>query len=495
MATAMKGELLEEDAAGAAASDVEARVEGDAPHGHSAAAAAGGGTELEALRAAPAAAPAAPMPAAAAGHRPLAALHAPSSRVTSRTFWRCAALGCAAACVIFVVAVAGLAVAARAVRPEVWLSANPSSPAGYTYGGAAYQGSGSWVTNKAVLPSPRSDLCAVALSDVNAVYLLGGIDDAGAVLADAVLFDPIFERYNTSLPAMPSPLYRHACAGAYPYVWVAGGVATRDGAPTAAAAVYDVRAAGWVALPAMSVARSDAAAAAVGGRLYVFGGYGDGFDMTVTGSLAEVYDAAAGAWRAVAPMPTPRGDLQAVAFGDRIFVVGGWQYSAADPLGSFVAVVEAYSPASNSWARHANMLVPKGDFALAVYRGQLFAVGGEVWSGRVAPCDWDPAATCDVNQVPTHDLLSLLPDTPPASAAVYGGVNSPGGVAPLNLAPGVWVPRAPMPGARFRFAAAANDVAQAIFVFGGAMERVRVVDTVSAFYDTDHPHLFVHYIA
>jgi len=95
--------------------------------------------------------------------------------------------------------------------------------------------------------------------------------------------------------------------------------------------------------------------------------------------------------------------------------------------------------------------------------------------------------------VPTHDLLSLLPDTPPASRAVTGGVNSPGGVAPLNMAPGVWVPRSPMPGARFRFTAAANDVAQAIFVFGGAMERVRVVDTVTAFYDTEHPHLFVHY--
>ena len=56
--------------------------------------------------------------------------------------------------------------------------------------------------------------------------------------------------------------------------------------------VYDPQANAWTQLASMGTARRDHASAAVGGKLYVFGGNG------IRGRLstAEVYDPASGSW-------------------------------------------------------------------------------------------------------------------------------------------------------------------------------------------------------
>jgi hypothetical protein len=90
----------------------------------------------------------------------------------------------------FAIAVAGLVIAIASWRPEVVSLRTAASPAGYTYGGAVYQGSGAWVA-KASLPSPRSDLTATVVADV--IWLVGGASPNGTVLASVMTFDPIFE--------------------------------------------------------------------------------------------------------------------------------------------------------------------------------------------------------------------------------------------------------------------------------------------------------------
>ena len=59
-------------------------------------------------------------------------------------------------------------------------------------------------------------------------------------------------------------------------------------------------------------------AAAVGwhGKLYVLGGYVDGWNPT--GEVHE-YEPAGDRWRALAPMPTPRGALAAAVFDGKIY--------------------------------------------------------------------------------------------------------------------------------------------------------------------------------
>lgn len=60
------------------------------------------------------------------------------------------------------ISIAALVLAAQVLFPVVWLSLEPASPSGYYFGGATYQGSGTWINKvQSTLPSGRSDMPAV----------------------------------------------------------------------------------------------------------------------------------------------------------------------------------------------------------------------------------------------------------------------------------------------------------------------------------------------
>ena len=61
---------------------------------------------------------------------------------------------------------------------------------------------------------------------------------------------------------------------------------------------------------------------------------------TGTFGQVEVFDATAGRWSALAPMPTPRHGLAAIALEGRIHVVSG----GPQPGGSYSAAHEILSP-------------------------------------------------------------------------------------------------------------------------------------------------------
>ena len=74
--------------------------------------------------------------------------------------------------------------------------------------------------------------------------------------------------------------------------------------------VYDPQADAWTQLANMSNARRSHASAAVGGKLYVFGGFGAG---TVRLSTAEVYDPASDSWAQVSNLTSARNNMVAIA--------------------------------------------------------------------------------------------------------------------------------------------------------------------------------------
>jgi N-acetylneuraminic acid mutarotase len=92
----------------------------------------------------------------------------------------------------------------------------------------------------------------------------------------------------------------------------------------------------WVKRAPMPTARSSIAAAAVGGKIYVFGGESPQgiFDKS------DMYDPGTDAWRAMASMPTARHSLGAVAIANTIYVIGG----STKPGLSVSGVNEAYTP-------------------------------------------------------------------------------------------------------------------------------------------------------
>jgi N-acetylneuraminic acid mutarotase len=86
----------------------------------------------------------------------------------------------------------------------------------------------------------------------------------------------------------------------------------------------------------MPTARGGIAAAVLEGKIYVFGGEGQG---TVFGEV-EVYDPQQNSWRTCTPMPTPRHGLGAVAIGGRIYVIGGSWGPGGDPQSTVNAIFD-----------------------------------------------------------------------------------------------------------------------------------------------------------
>jgi len=92
---------------------------------------------------------------------------------------------------------------------------------------------------------------------------------------------------------------------------------------------------------AMDQGRWAHASAVHDGKIYVFGGR-DGGDVL---DHVEIYDPVADAWTEGAPMPSPRYDARAFAYGDSIYVAGGYE-----PNGAVHLRIDAYHPATDSWA-------------------------------------------------------------------------------------------------------------------------------------------------
>jgi N-acetylneuraminic acid mutarotase len=128
----------------------------------------------------------------------------------------------------------------------------------------------------------------------------------------------------------------------------------------------------WQRLPSMSTGRGNPAAAALGGRVYVVGGYpreGLAFDTV------EVFDHSRNAWSSGAQLPERRGSAGAAAAGGRLYVAGGDDGSSnAVSLASMVS----YAPGSGSWRPEPPMPTARGLLKMIELNGDIYAIGGVV---------------------------------------------------------------------------------------------------------------------
>jgi N-acetylneuraminic acid mutarotase len=127
----------------------------------------------------------------------------------------------------------------------------------------------------------------------------------------------------------------------------------------------------WAARASAPLARFEAQGAAVGGDLYVFGGF---YTTTIKAtSAAHAFDAAGNAWRPIASMPRLLTHAGVAVDGDAIYLAGGF---LGDHPGPAVDDVWRYDTVTDRWSSFVPLPEPRGAGALVRVGRTLHFFGG-----------------------------------------------------------------------------------------------------------------------
>ncbi len=254
--------------------------------------------------------------------------------------------------------------------------------------------SNSLTTTVEVVPYPWTDLPAdlVVRQDAAAAALDGQVYLVGGSRQDLNVFpgpsttlvtrlDPATETWSTTTPLTVSRR-AHACTVAGGNLYALGGEEAPIGLGTPIASVerFDPVTEVWSPVSAMPTARAYAAAATVGGRIYVVGG---GSSAQQALDTVESYDPITDAWTTEAPMPHARYRPRAAALGGQLVVLGG-----SNSQYSHVARLDVFDPATGTWSNELRFFDAPCDY-LVVVGDQLHAGGAaaETWLSRTGDID------------------------------------------------------------------------------------------------------------
>jgi N-acetylneuraminic acid mutarotase len=191
--------------------------------------------------------------------------------------------------------------------------------------------------------TPRFGAAAAAVGDE--LLAFGGFDVPDGTnrqaLASNESYDPSQDVWTERSP-LPTPRGLAAAATVGGLVYVLGGTQA-DGTVLAVNEIYDPQADSWSTGPPLSVARAGIGAAAVGSSIVLCGG-ADENEQTLT--LTESFDAEAGTYTECAPMPTARWLAGCAAAQRGIYVLGGFAFATDAPQ---LQVNEVYDPVADAW--------------------------------------------------------------------------------------------------------------------------------------------------
>lgn len=188
-------------------------------------------------------------------------------------------------------------------------------------------------TTRAPMPTARAFPTAVAAGGL--LYVIGGENQTGP-LATVEVYDPTTNAWSAKRPMLRSRTRGHAAVAISGTIYVFGGYDTNTGRALASAEAYDIAADSWRSTADLPAPRIALASAAIEGKIYIASAViADGV------SHVDVYHPGSNSWSAATPMPSPRFLSAGGAIDGILYVVGG----IASPSGTFLAAVEAFTPA------------------------------------------------------------------------------------------------------------------------------------------------------
>jgi N-acetylneuraminic acid mutarotase len=152
-------------------------------------------------------------------------------------------------------------------------------------------------------------------------------------------------------------------------IWVLGGRAGNT--MHKSVEIYDPAANTWTAGPDMHDFHTGHAAAVIDGRIIVAGGeIQTGSGPAIVKSV-EVYDPAVGSWVRAKDMPTPLHGVASVAFGGKMYLLGGSYQPYAMDNSDQVFIYEPPSPGASIFRREAGFSSPDRAASGIPFRGRM----------------------------------------------------------------------------------------------------------------------------
>ncbi|MGY0385592.1 Kelch repeat-containing protein [Nocardioides sp. WG-D5] len=220
------------------------------------------------------------------------------------------------------------------------------------------------------------------------IYVAGGLLNPNTgVSAHFDAYDPGADAWNR-LATMPQARHHIGLAEANGSLYAVGGFS--GGFPRWRAEsdtfVYSPQDDSWSTVADLPEPRAEFVIESVRDRVFVIGGRvreapgATTFTTHVDSDRNEMFDPATGRWKRRAPAPTLRNSAASAVVDDRIYVIGGREFSLAEDGSAVqenVATVEAYDPATDEWETVAPLPEARGGLAAAVHDGSIYVFGGE----------------------------------------------------------------------------------------------------------------------
>lgn len=235
----------------------------------------------------------------------------------------------------------------------------------------------SW-TQLADMPTPRAMLAVSVVDGV--IYAMGGNGPDVEPVRIVEAYDPATGRWvrKADMPSQRSHFSTSAVDGR---IYAFGGLKSSMGNPNLSVDEYDPVTDRWSVRLEEPRDRSNApihlsasmhSTSVVDGRIYLVGAlWGEG--------RTTVFDPNSATWTSETSAPTPRRSLSTCVVEGRIYAIGGRTMGDDDVWGwqaDFVPMVEAYDPATRSWAPIPDMTVARADLAASAVDGTIYAIGG-----------------------------------------------------------------------------------------------------------------------
>jgi Ca2+-binding RTX toxin-like protein len=276
-----------------------------------------------------------------------------------------------------------------------------------------------------VSPSPQVRGEAQGAVVGGKLYVFGGYVDfspccPSTTRSDA--YDPATNAW-TRIADLPEPISHAPVVVDGDTAYLLGGfVGDHPGPSTEHVWKYDTATNTWSEGPPLPERRGAGGGAIVGRTIHYFGGVDRPAGQDVYVDEEEHWaldlDAAEPAWEARAPLPNPRNHLAGAALDGKVYALGGQH--GGNEAGGNQGEVDVYDPATDAWARVADLPTPRGHIGATVLGGRLYAIGGSVNGGTNSL----PSAEVTAYDVRADAWAVQTPLPAPRRSPVVGAIES-----------------------------------------------------------------------